>query len=149
MMKTFYLPTGAFFALACAAAAQTSSTTAPSPQMAVVPAAWGPTAHYPQDETSAFQESLPRPPGTESLFQWGPVGLSPEGTYELLHTEGILVGPGHAVSTTLQSFSPGVFFRFGPNWTLDYTPTWEVYSNALFHNTVDHAVRLDGKAAYE
>ena len=147
-MKTMLLRGSLFFALAGVLAAQTV-VTGPSPQTAIVPVAWGPTAQYPQDQTSAFQESLPRPPGLQSLWQWGPVGLSPEATYELLYTEGILVGPGHAVSTTLQTFSPGVFFRFGSNWTLDYSPTWDVYSNALFHNTVDHSVRLDGRAVYE
>ena len=148
-MKTHCLIPGIFLALAGAALAQTSATTAPNPQTAVVPPAWGPASPYPQDQAGAFQEPVAGGPGSAPLFQWGPVGLSPEATYELLYTDGILAGPGRPASTTLQSFSPGVLFQLGTNWTLEYVPTWEVYSNPLFHDTVDHSVRLDGKAVYE
>jgi hypothetical protein len=85
-----------------------------------------------------------RPP-----FQWGPVSLRPHLFYQFLYGDGIPSTLTNYVTTTIQEISPGLLFGIGRHWILDYTPTWRLYSNKEFRNTLDHSVRLTGETAYE
>jgi len=88
-------------------------------------------------------------------FQVGPLDIHPHLFYRFLYATGVESGPGLAQDTITQDVSPGVLVNIGKNWTLDYTPTWTTYSeihsatNApALHDTVDHAVILNGGAVY-
>jgi len=102
-----------------------------------------------QNQAGAGSPPLPGAAGEPSPLRWGPVILDPQLAYGIFYSNGILASPGHPVSTILQSLSPGLFLQLGPDWTLDYTPTWEWYSNPLFHSTLDQTARLEGKIPYQ
>jgi hypothetical protein len=70
--------------------------------------------------------------------------LHPHLFYRLLYGTGIQSATNSPQSTLTQDVSPGLLVGFGKNWTLDYTPTWTFYSNNQFHDTLDHAVALNG-----
>jgi hypothetical protein len=84
-----------------------------------------------------------------NLFQWGPVKLHPHFYYSLSHADGLLARPGDPESTLINTFSPGILFVIGDHWTLDYTPSWQWYSNDKFQNTLSHNVALNGWTTYE
>jgi hypothetical protein len=82
------------------------------------------------------------------LAQWGLVSVRPHLLYRLLYGDGIQSSPGQPVTTAIQQFAPGILFGLGTHWTLDYTPTWTLYSSHAFRNTLDHAVSLLGGTSY-
>ncbi len=84
-----------------------------------------------------------------TLFQWGPVTLHPHADYQFLYGTGIQSSPGKQQDTTVQRISPGALFDLGTHWTLDYTPTFSIYSGGDFRNTVNHSARLGWGTAYE
>src|SRR6185436_11729741 len=49
----------------------------------------------------------------------------------------------------VQQVSPGLAFRLGNHWTLDYTPTFTTYSNDDFKDTLDHSVKLMFGTSYQ
>jgi hypothetical protein len=73
-----------------------------------------------------------------ALFHWGPLELKPHAVDKFIYSDGILSIPGHATNTYINSLSVGVLVNAGKNWSLDYTPTWMVYTNRAFQNSVDH-----------
>ena len=82
------------------------------------------------------------------MAQWGVVSVRPHLAYSLLYGDGIQATLGQPVTTAIQTFSPGVLFGIGNHWSLDYTPTWTVYSSSAFRDTLDHSASLSGKAGY-
>jgi len=118
------------------------------PQTAFVPpstaASWGS-----QNQGGPAVPPLPGAPEPPPPLRWGQVVLDPRLTYGVFYSDGILASPGHPVSTVLQSLSPGLFLQLSPEWTLDYGPTWEWYSNPLFQSTFDQAARLEGKVPWQ
>jgi hypothetical protein len=84
-----------------------------------------------------------------SPYQWGPVTLYPHLLYRFLYGDGIEVSQGAHASTYENDLSPGLLVDLGKYWTLDYTPTWTLYSNHQFTDTVDHAVNLAGGTTYD
>lgn len=88
----------------------------------------------------------PRQPATApaSPLVVGPVTILPHVSYRLMHSDGLLITPGHPLTTYVQDFSPGVLLEAGRQWYLDYTPTWTFYSNRKLRNTVGHSARLYG-----
>jgi len=117
----------------------------PGPQTAVV--ASPASLWVGRNTTSLFSAPSGEAAGRPVPLQCGPIIADPHPAYSIFYDTGILASPGHPVSTTLQSFSPGVLLSLGPQWTLDYTPTWEWYSNPLFQHTLDHVARLQGSVA--
>lgn len=90
---------------------------------------------------------FPTPP--DSPLQWGSFILKPHLLYRLLYGNGIQAIPGRESTTAINTFAPGFLLDMGSQWTLDYTPTWDVYSNRIFHNTLGQAVSLAGLASYD
>lgn len=82
-------------------------------------------------------------------LQWGPVTLRPHFLYSLSYANGLLASPGDPEATIINQFSPGITFVIGSHWTLDYTPSWQWYSNNKFQDNVGQNVALNGWAAYE
>jgi len=68
--------------------------------------------------------------------------------YRLSYGDGLQSSPGQQTTTTINTFSPGVLFQVGERWTADYTPTWTLYSNSDFSNTVDHNININGQGAF-
>lgn len=83
-----------------------------------------------------------------SPYKWGPVTLYPHLLYRFLYGDGIEVSQGVRASTYENDVSPGLLFDLGKLWTLDYTPTWTLYSNHQFTDTLDQAVNLNGGTTY-
>ncbi len=54
----------------------------------------------------------------------------------------VLNHSGRQYITAIDSLSPGFLIDAGSHWSFDYTPTWELYSNHIFHNTVDELANL-------
>lgn len=57
--------------------------------------------------------------------------------------------PSNSVNTVVQEISAGLAIDLGRHWTFDYTPTFRIYSNGAFQNSVDHSASLVGNTAYE
>lgn len=66
----------------------------------------------------------------------------------MVYGTGILSGPGREEDTLLQTVSPGITLQLGPQWTLDYTPSLQFYSNEAYQDNLDHAVTLNGTALW-
>lgn len=103
------------------------------------------------------ESPLPRPAGYTASptpasapqtapFQWGKLMLNPHLSYGLVYGTGILTGPGQEQPTALQTLSPGLTIHLGPQWSLDYTPSLQFYSNSEYEDTLDHALSLRGSA---
>ncbi len=82
-------------------------------------------------------------------FKWGEITLRPHLSYRVLYGDGIQSTPGQQKTTVVQEISPGLLFELGRHWTLDYTPTWRLYSSDQFRDGLDHNVILTGGTAYE
>ena len=87
-------------------------------------------------------------PALPGFLEWGPVDVRPHMLYRFVYGDGILAAPGEAAKTVINQIYPGAQFSLGNNWSLDYTPTINIYSSRLFQNTVDEAVALRGSAVY-
>jgi len=83
----------------------------------------------------------------DSPYQWGDFVLKPHFLYRFLYGDGIQAAPGRQLTTAVDSFAPGFLLDMGSQWTLDYTPTWDLYSNHTFHNTLGEAVSLAGEVS--
>jgi hypothetical protein len=89
------------------------------------------------------------PPLPPSPFLVGPVTIEPHILYRLMYSEGIQAAPGHPVDSVIQNVAPGILLALGTHWNLDYTPTWNYYSNHDFRNTLDEAINFTGGANFE
>ncbi|MDB6169015.1 MAG: hypothetical protein JWM88_1879 [Verrucomicrobia bacterium] len=83
---------------------------------------------------------------TPALLHWGPLELTPHASDKFVYSDGILVRPGRATNTYINSFSVGFVASLGRNWTMDYTPTWMVYTNRAFQNSVEQHLSIAGGA---
>lgn len=82
-------------------------------------------------------------------FQLGPLDLQPHFFYRFLYGNGIQASPGLPVTTIVHQVSPGFLVSVGRYWSLDYTPTWTVYSSRQLRDTLDHNVTFAAGTAYE
>ncbi len=89
--------------------------------------------------------SIPTGPG---LVAWGPLAVYPHLLYSATYGNGIEAQPGKNSTTVVNTVAPGLLFRMGSHWTLDYTPSLSFYSNPLFHDTTDQSVLLMGGTTY-
>jgi hypothetical protein len=147
MPRLKFIPEGlavCFLAYAVSATAQNIAVP-PAPETPLMPPAGGPT-QYEQNQANIFGE-VTAVLGTP--FQWGPVALSPHGVYEISYGNGVQAAPGLSATTAIQSISPGALLTVGHIWSLDYTPTWQLYSNRLFHDTLDENAVLIARNSFD
>jgi hypothetical protein len=123
--------------------AQAQSVLPPSPESAATPPALQAAQN---DEMDVF--APPAAPAPAEPFRWGPLILRPHPYYQFVYSSGILINPGQPVNTTIQQISPGFRLDIGSHLTLDYTPTWILYSNKSFADTFGNAVILSWGGAY-
>src|SRR5665213_1470380 len=94
----------------------------------------------------------PTPVGTSGLGAgiplWGPIDFHPRLSYTLLYGNGVQALPGQQSKTFISEVAPGILFDLGRQWTLDYTPTFRIYSNPSFKDGTDESVHLNGAASY-
>jgi hypothetical protein len=81
-------------------------------------------------------------------FRYKFLTLRPHPFYRFLYADGILSATNRPEHTMIQDIAPGFRLDVGDHWTLDYTPTWTLYSNRHFQNTFDQAVSLTGGTVY-
>jgi hypothetical protein len=103
------------------------------------------------NQMDVFQPAAPFPnvPPEAPLLQWGPVELRPHFLYRFLEGNGIQSGPSNATTTAVHTVSPGLLLAVGSHLTLDYTPTWTIYSSRQFRDSLDHNAMLLWGNAYE
>ncbi len=135
--------------LALTARGQNETTTATDAAGASssAPVTVAPVQSYGTQVVSPLAPAVAATPAGAPL-QWGSVAVRPHLAYRMLYGDGIQSNPGEPVTTAIQTIAPGVLFGWATHWTLDYTPTWTLYSNRAFRNTLDHAADLAGGAAY-
>src|SRR5271170_2121787 len=80
------------------------------------------------------QAYVPTGPG---IVEWGPIAVYPHLVYQVTYGDGIQAQPGTNSTTWINTVSPGVYFKIGDHWSIDYTPTLAFYSNPLFQDTTD------------
>lgn len=88
---------------------------------------------------------LPMEPG---IPIWGPIDLHPLLSYSFSHATDVAGQGGTRQTTIQQSISAGLLFDIGDHWTLDYVPTYSVYDQQTFQDTLSHAVVLRGGTSY-
>lgn len=108
------------------------------------------------DPRSDLTPVRPRGAGTATLatvapteqpspFTWAGLSLLPHPLYRFMYSDGLLFRPGHPLNSYIQTVAPGVSLKAGEHWFLDYTPTWNFYSNRQFRDTLDHSARVTGE----
>jgi hypothetical protein len=103
-----------------------------------------------QGEQDAFYNPLvEKDTAAPSPFTWWPLVFRPHVSYDIMYADGILAKPGRRTHTFIQAFSPGLYVSWRRRWTLDYTPTWNSFTNPLFHNNISHYAKLRGATTYE
>ncbi len=134
------------FALSLSAGAQ--QVIAPPPSVSVTPPA---VLEAPPSEMQVFSGENPISSFPEEVqpLQLGPVTLRPHVFYQFLYGTGIQSAPGQQHDSIVQSFAPGMLLVLTPRWTLDYTPTFNFYSDKSFKDNVGQSVTLTGGASYE
>ena len=118
---------------------------APSPVPAI------PLTQTEQANPGTFQVFAPGGTTQGSLdqpFQAGRLIFRPHVEYRFLYGNGIQSAPGLQQKTAIQEFSPGLLINLGPNWVLDYTPTFTYYSSRQFVNGVNQSVILRGGTTF-
>ncbi|HTY88534.1 MAG TPA: hypothetical protein VMB80_13790 [Candidatus Acidoferrum sp.] len=89
------------------------------------------------------------PPETESQpFKWGAFTLRPHPYYQFLYADGIQANTNQVANTAIQTIAPGALLEMGQHWTLDYTPTFSIYSNRQFSDAFGQTARLVGGTIY-
>jgi len=134
------------FALSLSAGAQ--QVVAPPPAVSVTPPA---VSEAPPSEMQVFSAENPITsfPDEAQPLQLGPVTLRPHIFYQFLYGTDIQSSPGQGHDTIIQSLAPGMLLVLTPRWTLDYTPTFNFYSDKSFKDNVGQSVTLTGGASYE
>ena len=94
-------------------------------------------------EADNRDDSLPQP------FKAGPVVFRPHLNYQYSYAHGLLFAPSNAANSSINTIALCVVADLGRHWTLDYTPTVQVYSDKQLRNNVGHAVSLVGNVSYE
>jgi len=129
-------------------AAPAPETVAVSPEVSALP----PAAVAPENAgTQVVGGFEPSPIEMPALtpYRWGPVDVSPRILYRYLYGDGIRAQAGRPSNTAIHTIAPGVVFGLGPHWTLDYAPTWTLYSNRAFSDRLNHLAALNGATSYE
>jgi hypothetical protein len=92
--------------------------------------------------TEAARSDLPE------IFRAGPWSFRPHFDYQFLYGDGIQSTPAVRGATAIHTLTPGFTVEYGRHWALGYSPSFTLYSNNHFHDTVGHSVFLSGATAY-
>ena len=88
-------------------------------------------------------------PQTESEpFKWGPLTLRPHPYYQFLYADGLQSSTNQAAHTTIQTISPGAFWKSAGIGPLITRPLWTIYSNNQFSDTFGQTAKLVGGTTY-
>ena len=90
-----------------------------------------------------------QPDDLPPAYQNGSLTLRPHFLYRLLYGDGIQASPGHKSSTFIDTLAPGLFASIGSHWIVDYTPSWDIYSNSAFEDTVDQTLNISGNETFD
>ena len=126
------------------AAAQAVFAPPPADALAVPP----PAAAAPTGPILAPPPTVP-PTEAKPLLEWGPVKFRPNLLYRVLYGDGIPVAPGENLTTVINEVYVGLLFEVGRHWTLNWTPSFQFYSNNRFRDVIDQNVSLAGGTTYE
>jgi hypothetical protein len=88
-------------------------------------------------------------PTTPGLPIWGSLQAYPHMRYSLTYGNGFQTQPGSNSASLVNTVAPGVLFKLGEHWTLDYTPTLHFYTSGNLQDTTDEEVMLRGGTTYE
>jgi len=135
--------------LVFARAASAQQVIMPAPVYPVTPPAVQESEVNNEMNVFGAEASAPANAQETQPFQYGIFTLRPHPFYRVLYGNGILSNTNQAENTVIHQISPGFLLDIGRHWTLDYTPTWTLYSNSHFQNTLDHVVTLTGGSSYE
>lgn len=131
-------------------------TTAQAQPVFVPPVQYGDRVTTVEQASTNWVGSLAAPPlqapatGPETFpLQWGPVRFHPHLGYQVVYGDGILRGPNDPETTWLHTVSPGAFFELGKYWNLDFTASFNRYSNAGFNNNESYYGALRGHIPLE
>ncbi len=84
----------------------------------------------------------------ESLMQWGALHLHAGVSYQFLYDSEVHTAPGESTATTTHTITVPITAQIGPHVTLNYTPSYRIFSEKDFHNTLDHYASLSAGAGY-
>jgi hypothetical protein len=133
--------------LALRPALEAQPVIAPTPVTSVQPSAETlTTGHTPAPRFSSIDSALA---SDLPLYRFGAFAFHPHASYRVLHASGVEWDPGRLTNTSLQTVAPGLAVDAGDHWRLDYTPTWNWYSNAVFKDSLDHATEVAGVYDYD
>jgi len=82
------------------------------------------------------------PPAPTSPFQYGPLVLHTNFSYQFTYETGLQAAPGEPTDTTQQTYTPEISAQDGSIWNLTYVPTWEKYSSPLFKSSFAQSANL-------
>ncbi len=111
----------------------------------------------PNFETQASSHGLIRssvPPlaqgvsNAPGIYQWEGLDFHPHLLYRVIYGDGIPTSPTNHAKTFIQEVSPGLLVLIGDNWSLDYTPTLQLYSDSKLQDFTDELITLNGHANY-
>lgn len=124
---------------ACGASASARDVLTPPPAISTAP-----EAVQENQSDNPMQVFAPAASLTElpEILQWGQLKLHPHVDYQLLYGNGISSSPGRQQNTLVQQVSPGMLFKLGDHWSLDYTPTLNYYSDTNFQDSLNQSVQL-------
>jgi hypothetical protein len=120
-----------------------------------------PTVSYPVTPPAVMMEDSERTgyvgnsqdalqlPDFLDLMRWGPVTLHPHVDYTLSYGSGIESAPGTQNSSLVQEVTPGVLLNIGTHWTIDYSPTYTIYSSTNLMDNWSQGVQLNGGASID
>jgi hypothetical protein len=80
---------------------------------------------------------------------FAPSEFHPHLLYQFIYGDGIPASPGNHLKTVIQQISPGLLLTFGNHWSLDYTPTFFLYSNKQFQDSTAESATLSWRTTYQ
>jgi len=126
-------------------------TAAQAQPLLVQPVEYGDRVTTVEEASKNWVGSVSGPPlqapaaGPETLpLEVGPVRFHPHLGYQLIYGDGILRGANLPDKTWLHTFSPGLFTELGPYWNMDFTASFNRYSNASKNNSESYFGALRG-----
>lgn len=84
----------------------------------------------------------------QNLMEWGALHLHAELSHQFLYDSEIHTRPGESTATTTYTISAPIAAQIGPHVTLNYTPSYRIFSERGFRNTLDHYASLSAGVGY-
>ncbi len=140
-----YCATIVGFGAALSAGAQPVLITAPQP-----PASSG--GEGSPDTASDSGEGglgLASDPTAGTPFHWRKLSFRPSASYNFLYGNGILSSTNRSEKTIVQTITAGLAVSLGEHWSFNYSPSYVMYSNSEFEDTLNHSLGLSWRSRYE